>query len=135
MDDTATVSPDEDMTTLSEVELRRKWEHCVYVAQTIAYRLTDEDRKARFLARYSAEEGEIEWRNWRIRANDKRRWTEVSIRRADYWLVEVGGASGARNGLKVFQSAGRIIGWLKSLALRSGKGVRSFNPPGGLLVG
>ena len=37
----------------------------------------------------------------------------VSIRRADYWLVEVRGVGGAALPAPTFQSAGRIIGWLK----------------------
>ena len=38
---------------------------------------------------------------------------EVSIRRADYWLVEVKRALVMRTRHNRFQSAGRIIGWLK----------------------
>ena len=37
----------------------------------------------------------------------------VSIRRADYWLVEVDAAVAAIADTVEFQSAGRIIGWLK----------------------
>ena len=39
---------------------------------------------------------------------------EVSIRRADYWLVEVTYVDYIGSSVKKFQSAGRIIGWLKS---------------------
>ena len=38
---------------------------------------------------------------------------QVSIRRADYWLVEDVGLYGQTGCGKEFQSAGRIIGWLK----------------------
>ena len=37
----------------------------------------------------------------------------VSIRRADYWLVEASHADRCAWQLSAFQSAGRIIGWLK----------------------
>ena len=84
----------------------------------------------------------------------------VSIRRADYWLVEeervricqgtnrlFQSAGRIIGWLKLrcatlavlyrqFQSAGRIIGWLKSAHLRIVFVTLSrFNPPGGLLVG
>ena len=83
----------------------------------------------------------------------------VSIRRADYWLDEAiipnalraastfqsagriigwmkaGNADWVRR-VRWFQSAGRIIGWMKRLLHRSAATVCSgFNPPGGLLVG
>ena len=38
----------------------------------------------------------------------------VSIRRADYWLVEVALRLSSRFARSAFQSAGRIIGWLKA---------------------
>ena len=41
----------------------------------------------------------------------------VSIRRADSWLVEVLEATNSRYGVIEFQSAGRIIGWLKGVYL------------------
>ena len=85
----------------------------------------------------------------------------VSIRRADYWLVEVSRSAISEVAVFLFQSAGRIIGWLKewdanavqTFALVSIRradywlveaDTRSrfrlasevgFNPPGGLLVG
>ena len=84
----------------------------------------------------------------------------VSIRRADYWLVEVRERGRCYGGRRWFQSAGRIIGWLKSgedapFTCRWAVSIRradywlvevpgttatipthkSFNPPGGLLVG
>ena len=86
---------------------------------------------------------------------------DVSIRRADYWLVEVD-PDGIKQALDdAFQSAGRIIGWLKPVpprrqrstglvsirradywlveAVSSARCERAngpcFNPPGGLLVG
>ena len=39
----------------------------------------------------------------------------VSIRRADYWLDEVMSIVQAGKILNEFQSAGRIIGWMKYL--------------------
>ena len=41
----------------------------------------------------------------------------VSIRRADYWLVEDGHGVGGAFVVHKFQSAGRIIGWLKFAAI------------------
>ena len=41
----------------------------------------------------------------------------VSIRRADYWLVEVQATRNACILGLSFQSAGRIIGWLKAFGL------------------
>ena len=65
----------------------------------------------------------LDWESW------------VSIRRADYWLVE-GSLYGVAASVKiVFQSAGRIIGWLKDVALPNDVLWSDFNPPGGLLVG
>ena len=43
----------------------------------------------------------------------------VSIRRADYWLVEAGHYVDIVVGVGRFQSAGRIIGWLKNGGLGS----------------
>ena len=59
----------------------------------------------------------------------------VSIRRADYWLVE-GQAHWLCSSDIQFQSAGRIIGWLKQTGRLAPCQQRPrFNPPGGLLVG
>ena len=59
----------------------------------------------------------------------------VSIRRADYWLVEAHALNIAIDESQ-FQSAGRIIGWLKSRKHGIALGIaKRFNPPGGLLVG
>ena len=40
---------------------------------------------------------------------------KVSIRRADYWLVEGASRTSKSDVQKQFQSAGRIIGWLKTI--------------------
>ena len=62
--------------------------------------------------------------------------TSISIRRADYWLVEGLLGVDGYSMLSAFQSAGRIIGWLKALvAATAVRLLFSFNPPGGLLVG
>ena len=50
---------------------------------------------------------------------DNRSGIEVSIRRADYWLVEVDKVADQHKSVK-FQSAGRIIGWLKPRRRKAG---------------
>ena len=59
----------------------------------------------------------------------------VSIRRADYWLVEAPAFTLFDQAIQKFQSAGRIIGWLKLAVRRLPWSAKGFNPPGGLLVG
>ena len=51
----------------------------------------------------------------------------VSIRRADYWLVEVRGVGGAALPAPTFQSAGRIIGWLKAWRRGDAVSIRRAN--------
>ena len=63
------------------------------------------------------------------------RWqllSEVSIRRADYWLVE---AKADWNGQPntVFQSAGRIIGWLKDGVNQRLDAVEKFQSAGRII--
>ena len=55
---------------------------------------------------------------WLVEAHTKRglfNQIRVSIRRADYWLVEGKWYPESNQLLGMFQSAGRIIGWLKFL--------------------
>ena len=57
----------------------------------------------------------------------------VSIRRADYWLVEVRGSVGNANTGEKFQSAGRIIGWLKCKQRRIFRRQEEFQSAGRII--
>ena len=51
----------------------------------------------------------------------------VSIRRADYWLVEGNRLAPTMPRMNEFQSAGRIIGWLKQAAHKQRSGTSSVS--------
>ena len=57
----------------------------------------------------------------------------VSIRRADYWLVEVSFVLIIMVNSAAFQSAGRIIGWLKHPRCRCGLVVQAFQSAGRII--